>query len=469
MNRRELLLCAASSIVAHNLRAGADDHIGKSLFRSTLSEAKWAEIDAIVQNEWTVDISSATEDSIRKDASGELLFLPFPYVSPTAPGSVYQFMFGWDTDFASRALMLQGKVDQARNHLLNYFFMIDRYGYMPNANSKDLTTRSQTPLVADTTWRYYLATKDRDLLHQAYPRLKHNYREYWTAPHHQTPIGLATNRDLGDPSLAPRLAAEAETGLDWTPIYAGDVRRCAPLITNCALVRYTNTLAKIAQAIGEDGEAKSFCEESRKRASRIRQYCWNEARGFFVEYDYVAGQQLPCLSDCALWTLWSGVATREQAKRLVGHLDRIEQTFGLSCTDKAYPTPSPEADYEPSDQLAPDGISPANDRTATAIGGAAPLQWMFPAGWAPSHVIAVEGLDAYGYTSDAKRITSKFLGLLISQYERTGHLWEKYNVVDGSLDLPNARSGNIWMRGWTAAAVVMLGRRVFRNLFLSMS
>jgi len=369
-------------------------------------------------------------------------------------------MFGWDTDFVSRALIAQGNLDQARNHLLNYFFMIDRFGYMPNANFVELSTRSQTPLVADTTWRYYQTTRDRDFLFQAYPRLKRNYNEYWMASHHRTPIGLATNRDLGDPSLAPRLAAEAETGLDWTPIYGGDVRRCVPLITNCALVRYADRLARIAQEIGQTKEASGFAEESARRAALIRQYCWSEEVGFFLEYDFVGTKQLPCLSDCALWALWAGVASPAQAKRVVRNLARIEQPFGLSCTDKAYPVPTPEADYGPACRLDPDGTD-ASDAQA-AIGGDEPMQWMYPAGWAPSHVIAVEGLDAYGYRSDAARIAGKFLQLMIGHHEKTGHLWEKYNVAKGSVVMPNARCGNIWMQGWTAAAAALLGRRLFR-------
>jgi alpha,alpha-trehalase len=457
-----VLLCAASTVLAADqLLAAPDVQVEKELGALASDESKWATLDAAIQGQWASYISSATEEAIRKDASGKLIFLPFPYVSPTAPGSVYQFMFGWDTDFVSRALIALGKPEQARNHLLNYFFMIDRFGYMPNANFAELTTRSETPLIADTTWRYYQATRDRDLLFQAYPRLKRNYQAYWTAAHHQTPMGLATNRDLGDPDLAPRLAAEAETGLDWTPIYGGDVRRCVPLITNCALVRYADRLSKIAGEIGQGREATAFAEESNKRAALIRQYCWSEQAGFFLEYDFVSAKQLPCLSDCALWTLWAGVASPAQAKRLVRNLARIEQPFGLSCTDKAYPVPPPEADYGPPCRLAPDGTDASPPQAA--IGGEEPLQWMYPAGWAPSHVVAVEGLDIYGYRAGATRIAGKFLGLMMRQYDHTGHLWEKYNVVDGSLDVPNARCGNIWMHGWTAAAVNLLGRRLFRN------
>jgi alpha,alpha-trehalase len=461
MNRREVLVCAASAVMAADkLLAAPDAKAVKDLSALKLNE-QWTKLDTQIQRQWASYISSATEEAIRKDTSGQLLFLPFPYVSPTAPGSVYRFMFAWDTDFVSRALIAQGMPDQARNHLLNYFVMIDRFGHMPNANSADSTTRSQTPLVADTTWRYYQVTRDRDFLFEAYPRLKRNYKEYWTASHHQTPIGLATNRDLGDPNLAPRLAAEAETGLDWTPIYGGDVRRCVPLITNCALVRYADRLAKIAGEIGQAQEAKAFAEDATQRAALIRQYCWSEQAGFFLEYDFVKAKQLPCLSDSALWALWAGVATAAQGEQLIRNLARIEQPFGLACTDKAYPVPPPEADYGGTCRMAPDGTDASHP--GAAIGGEGPLQWMYPAGWAPSHVVAVEGLDSYGYRSEATRIAGKFLALMMRQHDRTGHLWEKYNVVAGSLEVPNARCGNIWMHGWTAAAVSLLGRRVFHD------
>src|SRR5262249_3125396 len=153
-------------------------------------------------------------------------------------------------------------------------------------------------------WRYYRVTRDRDLLHQAFPRLKRNFREYWTDTAHRTPTGLATNADRGNPYLPANLSAEAETGLDWTPIFSGDVRCCVPLITNCALVRYARDLARMADELGERRDRAEFSAEAERRAAKIRGLCWNDERGFFLEYDFVAQAQLPYLSDCALWTLW---------------------------------------------------------------------------------------------------------------------------------------------------------------------
>ncbi len=199
----------------------------------------------------------------------------------------------------------------------------------------------------------------------------------------------------------------------------------------------------------------------------IRPYCWKDSEGVFVEYDFVVGRQLPYISDCVFWTLWAGVATRVQAERLVAELHRIEHAFGLSSTERAYPLPRAVEDYGPVCRIAPDGSESGRSPVADVIGGENPLQWMYPAGWPPSPLLAVEGLDSYGYTAEGSRIASKFLGLMLDQYGHTGHLWEKYNVVDGSVVLPNARCGNIWMRGWTAAAAALLGRRVFRKDSLS--
>jgi alpha,alpha-trehalase len=421
----------------------------------------WEQLDATIRGWWDSDLSRATEKEVRQDTAGQLLFLPFPYIGPTGPDRVFSFMFAWDTDFVNRALIAHERMDLVRNHIRNYLFMIDRFGYMPNANVMGVATRSQTPLAADTLWRYFLATKDRDLLHEAYPRLKRNYREYWTAEHHQTPIGLATNRDLGDRGLTPELASEAEVGLDWTPIYGSDVRRCVPLLTNSALVRFARALSKIATSIGIADEARLFAQEARHRTELMRRYCWNESSGYFLEYDYVAGKQLPYISDSAFWALWAGVPTRAQARRLVGNLNRLEQAFGISSTDKAYPLTQPERFYIPC-AVAPEGKS-LSATDAGAVGGHNPFQWMYPAGWAPAHLICVEGLDAYGYSTEAQRIAAKFLSMLLDRYRETGRLWEKYNVVDGTVVLPNARCGNIWMHGWTAAAAALLGRRVLRN------
>jgi alpha,alpha-trehalase len=413
---------------------------------------QWSELDAAIGTWWEDDLHRAGEAEIRSDPTGGLMFLPHPFVTPGGAEGTFPTMYCWDTYFIDRALLAHGRLDLVRNHILNYAFMIERQGFMPNTNHAFALHRSQVPVYPDGVWRHYLAGGDLELLARAFPLLRQEYENYWCAEHHRTPTGLATNRDLGDPALRPELAAEAEA-LDWTPIYGGDVRRCVPSITNCALVRYADVLALAAHELGRPDEADRFAEQARDRAQLIRDHCWSEELGFFVEYDYVAGAQLPYLSLCAYWTLWAKVATPEQARRLVERLPDFEHDHGLTSTAEAYPDPHESLETEEID-LTMFGV---------IAGGGEPLQWMYPAGWAPEQLIVIEGLDAFGYVEAGDRVARRFLSLMLERYEETGKLWEKYNVVDGSLILPNSRCGNIPMRGWSAAAAVLMGHRLFSS------
>lgn len=416
------------------------------------SLSTWKALDAELRELWDTKLGRATETEIRHHSTRDaLIFLPFPFLSVFDLQNLDDQMFAWDTYFVDRALIAHERLDLVRDHIRNYLFMIDRYGHMPNANHTSGLTRSQTPVFPDGIWRYYLASGDRDLLVQALPLLTREYQDYWCAPHHQTPIGLATNRDLGDPDLTPQMAAEAETGLDWTPIYGGDVRRCVPLITNCALVRYAQVLALITGELGFTDEAATFSDEAVTRAKLINTYCWDDDRGLFVEYDYVAGEQLPYVSACTLWPLWAGHATPDQARRVVEQLPLLEQRYGLAATDRVYADPHP----------APPSADVHPDLPAEVVGGLGQLQWMYPAGWGCIQLVAAEGLDAYGYSDVATRISAHFLAAVLRQYENTGRLWEKYNTVDGGLELPNSRYGNMPFLSWTAGAAVSLGRRLF--------
>jgi alpha,alpha-trehalase len=430
-------------------------------------EREWRRLDDVIRSQWDAGLRTATERDIARSWSGPdiqagPLALPFPYHAPF--GDESPVMFAWDTDYINWGLLAHGRADLVRNHILNLLSMVLRYGFVPNASHSALTTRSQSSQWPDGLWRYYTTTRDRYVLELAYPLLKRNLVEHWNAPERQTPTGLTTNHDAGDHYWSPELSAEAETGLDWTPIYGGDVRRCVPLITNCALVRHAQVLALTANELGRPNEAAQFEEDADRRSELIRQYCWNEGTGLFLEYDFVAKSQLPYLSACNYWTLWSGVATPRQASELHDNLARFEQAYGISFTDKAYPDPHPETAYpQPAD-------APLSDVPSEMIGGQGWMQWMYPAGWAAEQLITVQGLDAYGFREAAQRVATRFLAVVLENYKKTGQLWEKYNVVDGTLVLPNSRYGNApYSLSWTATAAVLLGRRVFLDQLFSES
>ncbi|MFI0938480.1 trehalase family glycosidase [Streptomyces sp. NPDC021020] len=400
------------------------------------SVSAWRLLDERIRTWWDEDLVTAHEEEIRADAN--VLFLPESYAS--GGGRVgppwYRSMFAWDTWFSNLALLVHGRDDLVRAHVVNYVAMIERYGFMPNANQEALRTRSQVPVFPDSVLRLLRRTGERALLERAYPALVAEYTGYWNADHHRTACGLATNADLGDPALDPRLAAEAETGLDWTPIYDGDVRRVAPLLTNCALVRYAEVLAALADLLDLPAQARRWRAEGAERAELIRTLCWDDEQGFFFDYDHVRGRRLAHWSLCGYWPLWAGVATPEQARRSAEALERFRHPYGLTVTDRALPSPH-------------EGM------------GEGDVQWMYPAGWAPLVIVASWGLDRYGLHDAGRQAAEGFTGCLVGHFTATGELYEKYNVVTGGLDLPNERYGTIKLHGWTSAAAVLLGRRVY--------
>ena len=75
-----------------------------------------------------------------------LLYLPNPYV---VPGGRFNEMYGWDSYFIVLGLLSDNRLSLARGIAENYFFEIENYGALLNANRTYFLTRSQPPLLAD--------------------------------------------------------------------------------------------------------------------------------------------------------------------------------------------------------------------------------------------------------------------------------------------------------------------------------
>ncbi len=55
-------------------------------------------------------------------------------------------MYGWDSYFILLGLLRDGRVDLARGMVENFFFEIEHYGSILNANRTYYLTRSQPPV-----------------------------------------------------------------------------------------------------------------------------------------------------------------------------------------------------------------------------------------------------------------------------------------------------------------------------------
>src|SRR5579871_5112281 len=146
-----------------------------------------------------------------------LLYLPEKYV---VPGGRFNEMYGWDSYFIIRGLLQAGRVDQARGMVENFFFEVEHYGAMLNANRTYYLTRSQPPFMSSMVVDVYEAVQkqtghqgasaDRQWLERAYSDLNKDY-EMWTHdPHLAGQTGLSRYFDFGEGP--PQEALQDEAG-----------------------------------------------------------------------------------------------------------------------------------------------------------------------------------------------------------------------------------------------------------------
>ena len=69
-----------------------------------------------------------------------LIALPKPYTVPCIDRH-FQELYYWDTYFTNRGLLLSGRVDLAINNIENIAYLIDKYGFIPNNELKDVAKK----------------------------------------------------------------------------------------------------------------------------------------------------------------------------------------------------------------------------------------------------------------------------------------------------------------------------------------
>jgi alpha,alpha-trehalase len=93
-------------------------------------------------------------------------------------------------------------------------------------------------------------------------------------------------------------------------------------------------------------------------------------------------------------------------------------------------------------------------------------QWDYPYGWAPIHLLAVEGMRRYGYDADANRISFKFLTMVLENFERDETIREKYDVVTrtSQTHIVEGYKENVVGFGWTNGVFVELSHQLPTDL-----
>jgi alpha,alpha-trehalase len=432
-----------------------------------------------------------------------LLYLEHKYV---VPGGRFNEMYGWDSYFIILGLVRDGRIDLARGMVENFFFEIDHYGTILNANRAYYLTRSQPPFLTSMIMAVYDAEKaagheDRGWLERAYGFASEDYESWNREPHTAGSTGLSRYYDFGngpapeslkdeagsyrkvagyfllhpqaqnyvaentsgaDPGIgfqyavqicdAPNTMAKPdceparkislspdyykgdrsmrESGFDisfrFGP-YGAATHHYAPICLNSLLYKTEKDLERISTILGKPADARRWRIAAAERQARINKYLWDARRGLFFDYDFTTGTRSAYEYATTFYPLWAGLASPQQAAAVARHLALFEQNGGLAMSRRE-----------------------------------SQAQWDYPYGWAPVHLLAVEGLRRYGYAAAAARISSKFLNTVLRNFQADGTIREKYDVVRAS-EITHISAGyaqNVIGFGWTNGVFLELWRQL---------
>lgn len=368
-----------------------------------------------------------------------LIGLPHPYIVPSMT-EVDKFAFNelyyWDTYF-----ILQGLYNTPQEKLIlgiidDFHSLYERFHIIPNASRFYFTGKSQPPLLTSMLVETYERTHDKQWLIDNIAMAKEEYRSVWMNIHH--PNSRLVYKSLSRYYHVDVLhdLAESESGWDHTPRF---YRRCLdflPIDLNCLLYKYEMDFAHVAVLTKETEEAKAWLKRANQRKAMINETMWNSKQGFYFDYDYRAEKQGQVWSLAGFFAMWTGLASEEQAHRMVANLTKFEYPGGLATTT---PTQS---------------LNPDLDE-----------QWAFPNGWAPLQYITIQGLIRYGYQEDATRLTIKWIKNNLVKFLNEGYFYEKYNVVNPNAAPKDGLYPSQVGFGWTNSIFARLTQDVLGKTF----
>jgi alpha,alpha-trehalase len=432
-----------------------------------------------------------------------LLYMERPYV---VPGGRFNEMYGWDSYFIIRGLLEAGRAPLAKGMVDNFFFEIEHYGAVLNANRTYYLSRSQPPFLSSMILAVYNAEKaagqdDHDeWLARGYGYAQRDYRMWTQAPHLAGTTGLSRYYGLGtgpspeelhdDPDYYRTVAAYFEKDPKLSREYLVHPDHGAP--TMPAVLRHFTGDAADPSAGSTDAEVEReknlVLTEDFYSGDRAMRESGFDISFRFGPYGAATHHYAPV---CLNGLLYRDEKNLEEMARVLGREDEAKAWAARAEARRAavvkylwdpkrgmffdydfvrgqrstydyvatfYPlwaglaTPEQARAVEKNLKLfeRPGGVM-----TSTTTSG---VQWDAPYAWAPLQLLAVEGLRNYGFSEDANRISYEFLSMVRDEFKRDGTIREKYDATTRSARV-HVEAGydvNVIGFGWTNGVFLAL-------------
>lgn len=267
------------------------------------------------------------------------------------------------------------------------------------------------PILAMAEWESYCHTGDAERLNLVFEPLYQYYRAFRYHVRHADGLYVT---DWASMDNSPR---NKYLGFGVDP--------------SCEMVLFAGNLLDMLEVLKKNGyEVKDYQSrmeflktDRQATVDAIQKYMWNEEDGFFYDVTF-EGKQSKVKTAAAFWALISGVANKEQQKRLV---EWLENPAAFNRVHRVPVLSADEPEFDP-------------------MGG----YWSGSV-WAPMNAMIVLGLEKCGYRKPARDIAMNHLMVLNQVFRDTGTIWENYPadyISSGNADHAD-------MIGWSGIAPIL--------------
>ena len=363
-----------------------------------------------------------------------LISLPYPYTTPCIDEK-FQEMYYWDTYFTHKCLLLTGREEQVYNNIENFSYMVKKFGKIPNGNRTYYLNRSQPPffglMIADycekvpaklgKEKRFSMLKEEYDFW-QSKRLTENGLNRYYSEKSDEECakdswfVGFEERTGIFLPHTAENgraIAAECESGMDFSPRFKSACTHYNPVDLNCLLYADEMLLSKWSS---EEETAQVYRGKAEKRKALMEKLMKAE-NGAYYDYDFMKKKRGDVLSFAAFYPFALGLSDDEKAFEFV--LAGLEREYGI----------------------------------VASISDGKKYQWAEPNSWAPGNYMAFAAALRLNRKHDARRIAEKYISATDGIFARTGELWEKYNAETGGMDGLGEYAAPK-MLGWTAGVYI---------------
>ena len=302
----------------------------------------------------------------------------------------YRWTFYWDTALSAHTYA-QWDASLAARTVETFLRGMREDGALPiHFNPVHvMPIQPQLPNIGMALWDAYQVSRDRSLVEETYPLLSRHQRwldRKWNRTPDGPLVDTGNNIDYGTPLLEGKSI--------WVDM-------------NVFQVDQFRVLASMAGLLGKKEEADEWVRRADRLADAVRRLMWDAGKGTFLCVDGRTMKRIEVGSPIEFFAMTTGVASREQAEKLVVRV-RDPRKYAAG---PGHPFMIPSAPFDDPSFAIKDGW-----------GGTI---------WPVQPYYTVRGLARYGCQDDAASVARNIFGMVAAEFAQTGTVWEQYRPDNG--------------------------------------